>query len=391
MTALPRLVLACGALCLALTACHQQEQQAPPPPEVGVVQVQPQQVPLRVDLVGRLAAYRSADVRARVAGVLLKRTYVEGTDVKEGEVLFKIDPAPLQADLSSAEGALASAQATYTNAHVAAERARQLAPQQYVSQSDLDDAQATERSAAAALQQARATVTNARISLGYADVRAPISGRAGKQQVTEGALVGASDVTLLATIDQIDPLYVNFSMSANQLQALQQAQGQGQVALADTRDTTVQVKLGDQVVPGRLSFADASVDESTGAVSLRATVDNPRHTLMVGNFVTVSADLGTRSNVFLVPQAAVQRDTQGAYAMVVGQDGKVVRADVSIDDRAVDGQWVVLSGLKAGDRVVALGLQKATEGSQVKAVPYAQALAQQQAAAQPGGAPAQGH
>ncbi|SEL02539.1 membrane fusion protein, multidrug efflux system [Pseudoxanthomonas sp. GM95] len=386
MTAPTRSLLLGSAIVLALAACKKEEQQAPPPPEVGVVKVAPQSVPLVRDLSGRLAPVRSADVRARVPGVLLKRVYDEGTDVKEGQVLFKIDPAPLQADLSSAQGQLASAQATYTNAHVAAERARQLAPQKYVSQSDLDDAQATERSAQASLQQAKAAVTNAQISLGYANVTAPISGRAGKQQVTEGALVGSGDVTLLTTVDQIDPLYINFTMSSTELSALRQAQGQGDVSLNDTKDTSVKVMLNngqayDQT--GTLDFSDVVVDQATGAVSLRATVPNPQKALLPGSFVTVEVNLGQRSNVFLVPQAGIQRDTNGAYAMVVDQQGKVSRKDVKIENRAIDNKWIVTGGLTTGDQVIAVGLQKAKEGGQVKVVPYEQAVAQAQQAGGP--------
>jgi len=381
MTASTRSLLLSSAIVLALAACKKEEQQAPPPPEVGVINVQPTSVPLTRDLSGRLAPVRSADVRARVPGVLLKRVYDEGTDVKEGQVLFKIDPAPLQADLSSAQGQQASAQATYTNAHVAAERARQLAPQKYVSQSDLDDAQAVERSAAASLQQAKAAVTNAQINLGYANVVAPISGRAGKQRVTEGALVGSGDVTLLTTVDQIDPLYINFTMSSNELQALRQAQGQGSVSLSDTKDTAVKVLLNNGQVydqAGTLDFSDVVVDQATGAVSLRATLPNPQKALLPGSFVTVEANLGTRSNVFLVPQGAIQRDTNGAYAMVVAADGKVSRKDVQMESNAIDNKWIITAGLQAGDQVIAAGLQKAKEGGQVKAVPYEQAQAQQQ-------------
>lgn len=390
MTPSTRSLLLGSAIVLAMAACKKEEQQAPPPPEVGVINVQPTSAPLTRELSGRLAPVRRADVRARVPGVLLERVYEEGTDVKEGQVLFKIDPAPLQADLSSAQGQLASAQASYTNAHVAAERARRLAPQQYVSQSDLDNAEATERSARAALQQARAAVTNAQIRLGYANVEAPISGRAGKQQVTEGALVGAGDVTLLTTVDQIDPLYVNFTMSSSDLQSLRQAQGQGNVSLTDTEDTTLKVLLSNGQTydqPGTLDFSDVVVDPATGAVSLRATLPNPQRALLPGSFVTVMVNMGTRSNVFLVPQAAIQRDTQGAYAMVVGQDGKVARKDVQIEDNAIDNHWIVTDGLKAGDQVIALGLQQAREGGQVKPIPYEQAKAQAaQAQQQQGGA-----
>ena len=189
---IPRPLLAAAAMALALSACggEEQSQGAPPPPEVGVVQVRPGTVPLQKDLVGRLAAFRSADVRARVPGVLERRVYEEGTDVKAGQVLFRIDPSQLQAELGQAQAALASAEANYANAKVAADRARRLAPAKFISQSDLDNALAAERSASAAVKQADAALANARINLGYATVRSPIDGRAGKQQVTEGALVG---------------------------------------------------------------------------------------------------------------------------------------------------------------------------------------------------------
>ncbi|KRG46441.1 GntR family transcriptional regulator [Stenotrophomonas panacihumi] len=385
------LALAC-AVTLALAACKKQEQQQPPPPEVSVVEAKPQTLPLQRELVGRLSGFRTADVRARVAGVLQKRLYTEGTDVKEGQPLFQIDPAPLKATLASAQGELAAAEATYANAKVAADRARRLAPQSYVSKSDLDTAEATERTSAASVQQARAAVETARINLGYATVTAPISGRAGKQQVTEGALVGQGDVTLLTTIDQLDPLYVNFSMNSDELAQLRQAQAQGAVALSGDGQATVNVKLGDGTVyphAGTLDFTSVTVDPSTGSVSLRALLPNPDHVLLPGSFVSFDATLGQRANAFLVPQAGIQRDAHGAYALVVGKDGNVVRRNVMADSQQ-QGQWVVTSGLEAGDQVIVSGQQKAKEGAPAKAVPFdpnANA-AQQQAGAKPGAAPA---
>ena len=360
------------ALLMVLAACKKQEQAAPPVPEVGVVVAAPQTVPLQRDLVGRLAPYRSSDVRARVPGVLIKRVYQEGSDVKEGEVLFLIDPAPLQASLSASQAQLASAQASYTNAHIAAERARQLIGQKFISRSDLDNAEAAERSAAAAVQSARAGVTGSRISLDYASVRAPISGRAGKQQVTEGALVGQGDVTLLTTVDQIDPLYVNFSMSVSELEALRNAQKAGGVTLQGDGKAQVQVTLGDGSVyaeTGTLDFSGVVVDPQTGAVSLRAQLPNPDKFLLPGSFVTLKATLGEQSNVFLIPQAAVQRDTQGAFVMVVGKDGKVLRKNVTTSG-SKDGNWLVTSGLAAGDSVIAAGVQKVKEGAPAKATPW---------------------
>ena len=367
-SSLRMLTLSC-ALLLPLAACKKPEQAAPPPPEVGVIAAAPQNVPLQRDLVGRLAPVRSADVRARVPGVLLRRVYQEGSDVKEGQVLFQIDPAPLQAALSASQAQLASAQASYANAHVAANRARQLIGQKFVSRADLDNAEATERSAAAAVQSARAGVTSSRINLDYASVRAPISGRAGKQQVTEGALVGQGDVTLLTTVDQLDPLYVNFSISASELEQLQNAQN---VSLSGKGESTVSVLLSDgtpYAETGRLDFSGAVVDPNTGAISLRATLPNPDKKLLPGSFVTLRATLGEQKNAFLVPQAAIQRDAAGGYAMVVGKDGNVARKNVVTGD-ATGGNWLITSGLAAGDQIIVSGLQKVKEGAPAKATPW---------------------
>ncbi len=366
------LALGCAIL-VALAACKQEAQPPQmPPPEVGVVTVSPQTVPLQRDLVGRLSPYRSSDVRARVPGVLVKRVYKEGSDVKEGQALFLIDPAPLQASLSAAQANLASAQASYANARTAAERARQLAPQRFVSRSDLDNAEAAERSAAAAVQQARANVESARINLGYATVTAPISGRAGKQQVTEGALVGQGEATLLTTIDQIDPLYVNFSMSVSELDSLRRAQGEGGVELNAAGESPVRVLLPDGRVhahTGMLDFSGIVADPATGSVSLRARVPNPELSLLPGMFVTLQATLGSRSGAYLVPQAAIQRDANGPYAMVVGKDGNVIRRNV-VTDRAQDGQWLISEGLQPGDQVIVAGLQKVKEGAPAKPTPW---------------------
>ena len=373
MTAPLRLLALTCAVTLTLAACKKpQEQAAPPPPEVGVVEAKPQTLPLQRELVGRLSPFRSADVRARVSGVLQKRVYEEGSQVKEGQVLFLIDPAPLQASLASAEAALAAARATYANARATATRARSLAPQQYVSQSDLDNAVAAERSGAATVQQAEAAVANARISLGYARVSAPISGLAGKQQVTEGALVGQGEATLLTTVDQIDPLYVNFSMTADELSALRAAQDKGAVALAGDGKTTVQVNLPDgspYAHEGTLDFSATTVDPATGAVSLRAQLPNPDHILLPGSFVSFKANLGQRNNAFLIPQQAVQRDAQGGYVLVVGKDGKVVRKSVVLSNQQ-GGNWLISSGLDAGDQVIVSGIQKVKDGAPATPKPW---------------------
>jgi len=390
MTAPLRLLALTCAATLSLAACKKpQEQAAPPPQDVGVVDAKPQTLPLQRELVGRLSPFRSADVRARVAGVLQKRVYEEGSAVKEGQVLFLIDPAPLQAALASAEGALASARATYANARATATRARSLAPQSYVSKSDLDSAEAAERSSAAAVQQAEAAVTTARINLGYARVSAPIAGQAGKQQVTEGALVGQGDATLLTTVDQIDPLYVNFSMTADELSLLRAAQDKGAVALAGDGKTTVQVNLPDGSAyahEGSLDFSSTTVDPATGTVSLRAQLPNPDHILLPGSFVSFKANLGERHNAFLVPQQAVQRDTQGGYVLIVGKDGKVARKNVTLDNQQ-GGNWLVSSGLAAGDQVIVSGIQKVKEGAPATAKPW-QPDAAKPATGAPAAAPA---
>jgi len=229
-----------------------------------------QPVPLTRNLVGRLSATRSADVRARVAGVLLKRLYQEGSDVKAGQPLFQIDPAPLRAALDGALAALAQAQATATNAHIAAQRARDLLPSGLVSRSDLDNAEATERSTAAAVEQAKAAVGTARINFGYATVTAPIAGRAGQQGVTEGALVGQGSPTLLTTVEQIDPIYVNFDQPAVDIERLRRAQMAGHVTIARGKAVSVQVTLPDGTPyphSGTLDFLDVSVDPATGAAT----------------------------------------------------------------------------------------------------------------------------
>ncbi len=375
-SSLLRTPVLCMAL-LVLAACgkgkdQQQQQQQPPTPEVGVVKAEPTNAPLTRDLVGRLSPFRSADVRARVAGVLLKRVYDEGTDVKKDQVLFLIDPAPLKAALDSSIAQLAQAEATLVNNKVAAQRAHQLAPQGYISKSDLDTADANERTAAATVQQMRANVQTARINLGYTKVTSPIDGRAEQQQVTEGALVGQSDATLLTTVDQIDPLYVNFTMSASELEKMRSAQSSGGVTLADPNKAVVQVVMPDGSrygQEGTLDFSSATVDPTTGSVNLRANIPNPQRSLLPGLYVTIKANLGEQHNIFLVPQPALQRDTTGAYLMVVGEDGKVARKNVSAD-QATGSNWVVTSGLKTGDQVIVSGLQTVKEGAPAKAQPW---------------------
>lgn len=359
-----------GALLLVLSACGKGEQGGPgggmPPPEVGVIVAKAGDIALQQDMVGRLAPFRSADVRARVPGVVQKRSYAEGSDVREGQVLFVIDPAPLRAELGQASAALAQAQANYANAKAFADRARQLLPQKYVSRNDYDNALAAERSAAAAVQAGKASVESARINLGYATVRAPISGRAGKQQVTEGALVGQGTATLLTTVDQIDPLYVNFSMSVSELQQIRSLQADA------SAKTPVRVLLPDGTPyahPGVLDFSGDVVDPATGSVSLRARLPNPDKTLLPGTYVTLQATLGRVRGAFLIPQLAVQRDAKSAYVLVVGQDGKVARKDI-VAERSQGSDWIVTQGLDGGEQVIVSGVQRAQPGQPAKASPW---------------------
>ena len=365
---------------LALAACSSKTQGPPqmPTPTVGVIEAQPQTVPLTKDLVGRLSAFRSADVRARVSGVLLKRVYTEGTDVKQGQLLFQIDPVPYKAALANAEAALASAQASYTNAHVIANRDRQLVPQGYISRQQLDTDEANERSAQAAVRQAQANVETARVNLGYTNVTSPIDGRAGEQQVTEGAIVGngitdaGANATLLTTVDQLDPLYVNFTLGAADLDTLRHAQAKGNVQLAEQDKTTVQITLPSGAKyekEGTLNFSDTSVNPTTGAINLRAVVPNPDRRLLPGMYVTLTAHMGELNKVFLIPQAGIQRDPTGAFALLVGKDGKVAQKRVTAD--TMHGHdWVVTSGLEPGDQVIVSGVQGVKPGAPAKATPW---------------------
>jgi membrane fusion protein (multidrug efflux system) len=345
--------------------------QAPPPPQVGFITAQPQELPLIRELVGRLSATRQADVRARVAGVLLKRVYTEGADVKQGQTMFVIDPEPLKATLDAQLANLAAAKATAANAKVLAKRATDLAPQHYISRNDVDNAEAADRTAAASAQQAQANVELARINLGYANVTAPISGRSGQQQVTEGALVGQGEATLLTTVEQIDPIYANFSQAVGDLDSLRRAAAGGHVTLVEENKAQVDLTLPDGTRyphSGTLDFADAAVDSATGSVALRATVPNPDHSLLPGSFVNLTITAGAQT-AFRIPAAAVQSDDTGFYVLTVGADDKAAVVHITTD--RLDGDaWIVTGGIKAGDRIIVSGLQQTRPGSPVKPEPW---------------------
>ncbi len=369
-----RIALFCLATTAALAGCGKAPQ-APhqmPPAEVGVITAHATSVPLVQELVGRLYPTRSADVRARVAGVLQKRVYTEGTDVKQGQLLFQIDPAPLRAALNSKLANLAAAQATYTNNHVAAERARSVGAKGLISKADIDNANAAERTAAAAVKQAQADVDTAKINLGYASVTAPIDGRASQQQVTEGALVGQSDATLLTTIDQIDPIYVYFSQAVDVLDRLHRAQASGHVSLDASSKAKVELILGDGSVyaqAGTLDFSDTTVDAKTGTVELRGILPNPDHRLLPGMYVNIRLTLGQINHAWLIPQVAVQRDAVGVYVFAVGADGKVAQKRITADSQQ-GADWIVTGGLADGDKIVVSGVQKVQPGAPAKALPW---------------------
>lgn len=338
---------------------------------VDVVTVRAGDLPLTHALVGRLAPTRVAEVRARVAGIVLERVYTEGSDVKRGDLLFRIDPAPLQAALGERQAALAQAGANARNAEATAKRYRDLAAKGVISTQDLDDANAKAATSRAAVAQARAAVESAQLDLSYARVTAPIDGRAGRALVTEGALVGQGAATELTTIEQIDPIYVNFSQPMPVVQQMRAEQASGRVAMNADGSVRVTLALPDGSVhpeAGKLDFSDLAVDPETGSVSLRAVVPNPDHALLPGMFVNVTLDSGTLKDVVLVPQQALQRDARGAYVYVV-EDGKAVRRDV--DARGMrGGDWVIHGGLHDGDAVIVNGIQAIRPGAGVTSTPW---------------------
>lgn len=346
-------------------------QAKPPPPEVTVIETQEQSVPQTREMVGRLASTRIAQVRARVAGIILKRVYDEGTDVQKGQVLFQIDPEPLEAALHAREAALAKARADATNAALTAKRYRELSAKKLVSNQDLDTALAAERSTAAAVRLAEADVESAQLDLGYATVTAPIAGRAGRALVTEGALVGQGEATQLTTIEQIDPIYVNFSQSVSELRELQGTS-------STNGSARVEVILPDNTPypnAGTLDFSDLAVDPGTGAVSLRAVIPNPDRSLLPGMFVKLRLTMGEIKNAFLLPQSAVSRDSKGAFVLVVDAGNKVLQRRVTTHGMTRT-DWIVTGELQNADRVIIEGIQKVHTGSVAKPVMAAQTASQ---------------
>jgi membrane fusion protein, multidrug efflux system len=379
---LPRLRRHVGAALLVLAGlagCDRAPPSAPPaggmpPPAVGVITAQPGPVAMTSELPGRLEAWRTAQVRARVAAIVQKRLFVEGSQVKAGQVLFELDAAPFRAVLASAEAAAARAEATLAQANAQVERNRPLAEAKAISAQEWLVTQTTAQQARADLAAARAAQQTARINLDYATVTSPIAGRVGRALVTEGALVGQGEATPLALVQQIDPLYVNFSEPAAELLRLRRAVDSGRLDRAGaTAAAQLRVVLEDgSVYPrmGRLLFADQTVDPGTGQVSLRAELPNPSGFLLPGMFVKVRLALAEAPKGVRVPQQAVTRSPTGDSVMVVGEGNKPAPRPVRIG-AALDSDWIVLDGLNAGDRVIVDGFQKMRPGLAVDPVPWA--------------------
>ena len=338
-----------------------------PPPEVDVVKVTAQSVPLTRELVGRLASSRVVEVRVRIAGIILKQVFTEGTDVSAGEVLFQIDSAPLEVAVHAQQATLAKARADADIAGHIAQRYIDLNRKGLTSKQDLDNALATQSSTQAVVNIVKANLEAARLDLGYATVRAPIVGRAGRARVNEGALVGQDQATVLTTVEQIDPIRINFSLSLAELEQLQQfASRKDENASGQSSQVDVYLQSG-QVYPhkGSLDFTDLAVDPGTGAVSLRAVIPNPDRRLLPGMFVRLRLTIGQLQGAYVVPQASVLRDAQGAYVMIVDADNKVQQKRVELRTRT-SSEWVVSGDLQDGDRVIVAGLQKVRPGGQAR-------------------------
>lgn len=385
----PITVLLAAILCtwaaLGLSGCGAKSGEAgaapaasAPAPAVGVITVAPQSVGLTSELPGRLEATRIAQVRARAAGILLKRTFREGSDVKAGQLLFQIDAAPYRAQLQSAQAAQARADANREQAAAQAERFKPLLEANAISKQDYVNAVAAFKQADADVASARAAVTTAQINLGYASVTAPISGRIGRALVTEGALVGQGDATPLALVQQIDPMYVNFTQSTTEVLRLRKAIDAGKLQRSGAAEAgTVQVVLEDGTVygaPGKLLFSDLTVDTTSGQITLRAEVPNPSGLLLPGTYVRVRLQQAQADNAVLLPQQAVTRSPQGDSVLVVASDGSFAPRPVKIGG-SQSGRWVVLDGLKAGDQVMVDGFQKLGGAKVVKPVPWQPAAA----------------
>jgi membrane fusion protein (multidrug efflux system) len=365
-----------AGLFLSASCKNQSASPAPaqaPPPEVSVITIQPQRTVLTTDLPGRVAPHLIAEVRPQVGGIIQQRLFTEGTDVKAGQVLYQIDPATYKAAFASAKASLARAEANLIPARLKEERFKDLVKIKAVSQQEYDDAQAAFQQAEAEVESAKAAVDTARINLDYTSVKAPISGRIGRSSVTTGALVKASQDETLATIQQLDPVYVDVTQSTADLLRLRQSLANGLLKNGEAKQAQVKLLLEDGTAyaqAGTLKFSEVTVDQSTGSVTLRNLFPNPEQLLLPGMFVHAVLQEGVNDQAILVPQRGVTRNPAGnAMVMVVGAEEKVEPRLIKAA-RTVGDDWLVSEGLKAGDRVILEGIQRVRPGTVVKAVPF---------------------
>lgn len=336
--------------------------------KVSVVTLKAQRVPITTELPGRIAAFRVAQVRPQVSGVILKRSYEEGSDVKAGQQLYQIDPAPYRASYDSAKASLMKAQATRTAAKLTAERYKPLAAYKAVSQLDLANAEASAQEAQANVAAAKAAVETARINLRYTKVLSPISGRSGRSSVTEGALVTSNQSTVLTTVQQIDPAYVDVTQPSAVLLRLEREYADGQLKQAGKQQAQVQLILGDGSTydqTGKLQFSEVTVDPNTGSVTLRAIFPNPEHLLLPGMFVHMRINEGISQHALLVPQQAVTHNGSGEPTALIVDSNDQVQLRTLKTSRAIGNRWLVMAGLKPGDRVIVSGLQHIKPGEKV--------------------------
>lgn len=368
LTPLAAVLMLSGSL--LLTGCNdgneQKGQQSAP--EVGVVTLKAEPLNITTELPGRTSAYRIAEVRPQVGGIILKRNFVEGSDIQAGSSLYQIDPATYQAAYDSARGDLAKAEAAANIARLTVNRYKTLVGTKYISQQEYDTAVADARQADAAVTAAKATVETARINLAYTKVTSPINGRIGKSSVTEGALVTSNQANALATVQQLDPIYVDVTQSSNDFLRLKEELANGTLEQEGGKAKVELILENGQKYPqvGALEFSDVTVDESTGSITIRAVFPNPKGDLLPGMFVRARLDEGIKNNALLVPQQGVTRNPRGeATVMVVGADNKVENRTVTAA-QAIGDKWLVTAGLKSGDKVIVTGLQKIRPGVQVK-------------------------
>ena len=368
---------ALGCAMLTLSACNEprsaETKEAKPSPQVAVVTVQPIPRPIIRELPGRIAPMRVAEIRARVAGIVMERLFKQGAEVKAGDILYRIDPARFEVELDATKAALAKARAVLEHAERHAQRIEKLSNNQVASQAQNDNAMASFRQAQADVAARQADVARAKLDLDYTTVRAPISGRIGGALVTEGALVGHGEATHLATVQQLDPIYADFIQSVSELQQLRRDFESGAIDQVTPDSAKVRLVFDDGTVypyPGQLVFSDASVDRTTNQVTLRGEFPNPRSELLPGMYVRIRIEQGIDGDSLAVPQQAVRRnDAGGNDVYILRGDNRAVVQPVRLG-HLVEEQWLVLDGLKPGDRVVVEGFQKFAAGDVVDPVPW---------------------